>query len=88
MYIIHGISGFCCCRQSFITTTILKILKRTTQGYMFLLLFFLDFGHAFLALSDDPALFWPELERVQPGGRADRCAKPTFLGRREEPGAA
>ena len=55
---------------------------------MFLLLFFLDFGHAFLALSDDPALFWPELERVQPGGRADRCAKPTFLGRGEEPGAA
>ena len=85
MYIIHGISGYCCCRKSFISTT---ISKRSTQGYMFLLLFFLDFGHAFLPLSDDPALFWPELERVQPGGRADRCAKPTFLGRGEEPGAA
>ena len=50
--------------------------------------FFFWAEHAFLPLSDDPALFWPELERVQPGGRADRCAKPTFLGRGEEPGAA
>ena len=62
--------------------------KNHTGLRVFAPVFFLDFGHAFPPLSDDPALFWPELERVQPGGRADRCVKPTFLGRREEPGAA
>ena len=64
-----------------------KFQKASHRATCFCSCFFLDFGHAFLPLSDDPALFWPELELVQPGGRADRCAKPTFLGRGEEPGA-